>query len=153
MATVKVYQYFTLDVDERAVSGGSLSVARSIPITDNEVADQTFKIPPLSAVKVWDKSENEALGNFDFLWMESDRDLLVQFTTDAGTSDAYDIKELKGSGEAGTMGPALVLGSDLAQLLDGSIDTFDGTEDTVDEMWVHNESATDTARLRVVVAT
>lgn len=153
MATIKVYQYFTVDVDDRTVSGGSLSVARSIAITDNEIYDQTFKIPPSTPVKIWDKTENEALGNFDFLWIESDRDVLLQFTTDAGTTDAYDLKELKGSGEAGTMGPALVLGSDDTQLQDGSIDAFDGTADTIDEIFAYNESASDTARLRIVVAT
>jgi len=60
---------------------------------------------------------------------------------------------LKGSGTAGQPGPALVLGSDDTQILDGSIDTFDGTADTIDEIWVYNESSSDTARVRVVVAT
>ena len=153
MATVNVYQYFDVEIDGRTVSGGSRTVAKQVSISDNEIFDQTFKVSPTSAVKVWDKTENEALGNFDFLWMESDLNLLVQFTTDAGTTDAYDVKELKGSGTAGIMGPALVLGSDDTQLLDGSIDTFDGTADTVDEIWVYNEHATATARCRVVVAT
>jgi hypothetical protein len=51
------------------------------------------------------------------------------------------------------MGPALVLGSDNTHLLDGTIDTFDGTADTIDEIWVKNEDTTDTARVRRVVAT
>lgn len=153
MATISVYQFFTVEIDERTVSGGSRTVAREIEITDKEVTDQTFKVPPITAVKIWDKTENEAMGNFDFLWLESDLDLLIQFTTDAGTSDAYDVKKLKGSGEAGSMGPAMVLDSDDTQLLDGTIDTFDGTADTIDELWAYNESASDTARLRIVVAT
>ena len=153
MATISVYQYFTVEIDGRNVSGGSRAVAKQVSLGDNELFDQTFKVAASSAVKVWDKTENEALGNFDFLWMESDLNLLVQFTTDAGTTDAYDVKELKGSGTAGIMGPALVLGSDDTQLLDGTIDTFDGTADTIDEIWVYNESATATARCRVVVAT
>jgi hypothetical protein len=62
------------------------------------------------------------------------------------------MKELKGSGETGVMGPALVLGSDDTQVL-GVVDTFAGAADTIDEIWVKNESATDTARLRIVVAT
>ena len=152
MATISVYQYFTVDVDERTVSGGSLSVARTVAITDNEIYDQTFKIAASGIVKIWDKAENEALGNFDFLWVESDLDVMLQFTTDAGTSDAYDMKELKGSGPAGVMGPALVLGSDDTQVL-GVIDTFAGAADTIDEIWCKNESASDTARLRIVLAT
>lgn len=153
MPTVHVYQYFSADLDERVVSGGSLSQARSITISNGELTDQTFKIAPVTAVKIWDKTENDAMGDFDFLWIESDLDVSVQFTTDAGTTDAYDVKELKGSGTAGQMGPALVLGSDATQLLDGTIDTFDGTADTIDEIFVYNADTTDTARVRLVVAT
>ena len=153
MATIQLYQFFVVDIDDRTVTGGSLSTAKSITIVDNEIVQQTFKVAAATAVKIWDKTECEAMANFDFLWLETDLDVLVQFTTDAGTSDAYDVKELKGSGTANTMGPALVLGSDDMQLLDGSIDTFDGTADTIDEIWVYNESATDTARVHMVVAT
>ncbi len=155
MATIYVYQYFTVDIDARSVSGGSRTVARSVAITDNELSDQTFKVPPETAVKIWDKTENEAMGNFDFLYLESDLDLLIQFTTDAGASDAYDVKTLKGSGTSGSMGPALILASDATQLTDGTIDWAGGspTADTIDEIWVYNASASDTARLRQVVAT
>lgn len=152
MATIQIYQFAVLTIDDRQVKAGSLSEAKSVAITNDEVVDQTFKIAPTTAVKVWDKTENEAMGAFSLLWMESDLDVLVQFTTDAGTTDAYDVKTLKGSGTAGTMGPALVLGSDDTQLLDGSIDTFDGTADTIDEIWVYNADATDTARVRVLAA-
>ena len=153
MPSVHIYQYAVVDIDESPIQCGSLSRARSIALGDGEISDQTFKVGTTSAVKIWDKTENEALGNFDFLWLESDFDVLVQFTTDAGTTDAYDVKELKGSGTANEMGPALVLGSDDTLLLDGSIDTFDGTADTIDEIWVYNESSTNTARVRRVVAT
>lgn len=152
MATVQIYQFAVVTVDDRVVKAGSLSEARSVAITDNEVADQTFKVAAETAVKIWDKTENEALGAFSFLWLESDLDVLVQFTTDAGTSDAYDVKKLKGSGTAGTMGPALVLGSDDTLKLDGAIDAFTGTADTIDEIWVYNPSASATARVRIIVA-
>ncbi len=153
MGTINVYQYFTGTIDGRPIQGGSLSKARSISISDDEVIDQTHKIAAETTVKVWDKSEMETLGDFNFLWMESDLDVLVQFTTDAGTDDEYFIMELDGSGTSGTMGPALVLGSDLAHQFDGAVDTFDGTEDTIDEIWVYNEDDSDTARVRIVVAT
>jgi hypothetical protein len=153
MPSVLVYQYFVVDADERTVSGGSLSQARSITLGDGEISDQTFKVAAAAAVKIWDKTENEGLGNFDFLWLETDLNVLVQFTTDAaGASETYDVKELQGSGTAGQFGPALVLGSDDTQLL-GTIDTFVGTADTIDEIWIKNESATETARVRIVVGT
>jgi len=68
-------------------------------------------------------------------------------------SHRRDLSDVRGASEWLEMGPALVLGSDDTQVLDGSIDTFDGTADTIDEIWVYNEDATDTARVRIVVAT
>ena len=153
MGVINVYQYFTGTIDGRPVQGGSLSEARSITVSDEELIDRTFKVGTESAVKVFDKTEDEALGDFDFLYMECDLDVLVQFTTDAGTDDEYFVVELKGSGTSNVMGPALVLGSDLAHQFDGTVDTFDGTEDTIDEIWIFNEDDTDTARVRLVVAT
>jgi len=153
MASIQIYQYFTVDIDGHTVQGGSLSKARNVTLGDGELIDRAFKIGTESAVKVFDKTEDGALGDFNFLWMETDLDVLVQFVTDAEGTDAYDVKTLKGSGTAGQMGPALVLGSDVTQLLDGTVDTFDGTADTVDEIWVYNEDATDTAKIRVVVGT
>jgi hypothetical protein len=153
MATISVYQYFTVTVDDRTVQGGSLTVPKSITLGDSEIADQTYKIAASGVVKIFDVAENEALGSADFIWLEADRDVWIQFTVSAGSSDLYDIKELKGSGTAGQMGPALVLGSDDAQLSDGTIDLLDGTADTIDEIWVKNQSTTDVARVRIVVAT
>ncbi len=153
MAVVQIYQYFTIDKSGGSVQGGSLSQARSITLGDGEVIDRSFKIGTTSAVKVWDKTADAALGGFDFLWLETDLDVLVQFTTDAAGDDEYFIVELKGSGTAGQPGPALVLGSNVAHQFDGTVDLFDGTEDTIDEIFVYNEDGTDTARVRLVVAT
>ncbi len=153
MASIQIYQYFTVTLDGRTVQGGSLSKARNVTLGDNELADQTFKIAASGIVKVFDVAEQEALAGFDFLWIESDRDVWIQSTSDAGTTDAYDVKELKGSGVAGQMGPALVLGTDDTQLQDGTVDLFDGTADTIDEIWVKNQSSTEVARVRIVVGT
>lgn len=153
MASVSIYQYFTLTLDDREIKGGSLASAKTIELNEDEAYDQTFKIAPETAVKIWDKTENEALGSFVFGWLEADLDVLLQITTDAGTSDYYFVTELKGSGTAGTMGPAQILGSDLALKGDGTVDLFTGTEDTIDEIWVYNQSTEDTARVRIVLAT
>ena len=154
MASVQIYQYFVLNLpDGRTIQGGSLSQARGVTIGDGEVIDRSFKISPETAVKIFDAAEDEALGNFDYGWLECDLDVLVQYTADPGVGDVYFVTELKGSGTAGQMGPARILGSDLAHQLDGSVDLFDGTEDTIQEIWAYNEDATDTARVRIVLAT
>ena len=153
MASIQIYQYFTVTLDGRTVQGGSLASAKNVTLGDNEIADQTFKIAASGIVKIFDAAENEALGNFDFLWIESDRDCWIQFTSDVASTNVYDVKELKGSGTAGEPGPALVLGSDDTQLQDGTVDLIDGTADTIDEIWVKNQSSTEVARVRIVVAT
>jgi len=152
MGAIQVYQYFVADTNNRTITGGSLSQARTITLTDDEVIDREFKIATETAVKVWDKTVDAALGGFDFLWISADLDVSIQFTTDAGTSDGYDVKTLKGSGTAGEMGPALILGSNVTKLIGGTIDLFDGTADTIDEIWVYNADGTETARIRVVIA-
>ncbi|MBU2249802.1 MAG: hypothetical protein KKD77_23850 [Gammaproteobacteria bacterium] len=153
MPSIQLFQFFVIDLDERQVKGGSLSQARSIALGDGEVSDQTYKIAPETAVKLFDAIENESLGSFDFCWIESDRDVLIQLTTGVGVTDAYDVKTLRGSGTAGQPGPALVLGSNVTQLLDGTVDAFDGSADTVGEIWAYNESSTETARVRLVIGT
>lgn len=153
MASIQVYQFFCVNIDGSPVRGGSLSEARSITLADDELIDRTFKIAPETAVKLWDKTADAALGDFDFCWLETDLDVLIQLTTDAAGDDEYFVVELKGSDTAGEMGPALVLGSDLAHQFDGTVDAFDGTEDTIDEIFAYNEDDTETARVRIVVAT
>lgn len=152
MASVHLYQYFVVDVDDHPVKGGSLSKAKSITLGDGKTSDATFEVEASTPTKIWDAAET--LGDFDFLWLEADFDILIQFTVNAGGTDVYIVKELKGSGTASQMGPALVLGSDASQLLDGSIDSFDGTADTIDEIWAyHDGSDSDTVRLRRFVGT
>jgi hypothetical protein len=153
MPSLLLYQFFVASVDGRDVKGGSLTSATSIALSDGELLDQTHKVAPETAVKLFDKTEMETLGAFAFMWLESDLDVLLQITTDVGGGDEYFVLELKGSGTAGKTGPALVLGSDLAHQLDGAVNAFDGTEDTIDEIWAYNASSDNTARVRIVAAT
>jgi hypothetical protein len=154
MASVQLYQYAVIDIPgETPKKMGSLTEAKTIDLDDAEVFDQTFKVAASGVTKIFDVAENEALGDADFIWMECDLDVWVQFTTSAGASDVYYVEELKGSGTANKMGPARVLGSDNSQLQDGTIDLLDGTADTIDEIWVKNQDSTNAARVRIVVAT
>lgn len=152
-ASVRLYQYFVLDREGRApVQGGSLSEARSISLGDVEVIDRDFAVAASGIVKIFDAVEDESLGDADFIWLETDLGVLIQFTADPGDDDNFFVLDLAGSGTAGQMGPALVLGSDLAQESDGTIDVFDGTENTIGEIWAKN-AGTESARVRLVVAT
>ena len=151
MPLVELYQSFSVIIDDRVVKGGSPTLAKSILLEIGGIYDQTFAIDALGIVKIYDAAENEALGGFVFLWLEADFDCWVQFTSDVGVTDAYDIKELAGSGVCGVMGPALVYGSDDSHKLTGSVDLFNGTVSTVGEIWVKNQSSSEGARVRIVV--
>ena len=145
MATIQVFQYAVVNLDDgRSVKMGSLSEARSVTIDDDVVVDETFSVPPSTAVKVFDAAA--AMGSFTFLWLECDLDVFVQYTTG---STHFDTKTLAGSGTAGMMGVAMVLGSD-GTLLNGTQNVFNGTAGTVEQVWVYNQDATDTARVRMV---
>ena len=153
MPSVQIFQYFSIDAGERVITGGSLSQARSIALGDGEVIDRQFSIAAEGIVKLFDKTADAALGDFDFCWIENDLPILIQLVTDAGGDDEYFVIELAGSGTAGQMGPATILSSDLAHQFDGAVDLFTGTADTIDEIWAENEDTTDAARVRLVVAT
>ena len=147
MSTVQVYQYMVLNLDDgRSVKAGSLSEARSITIDNDVVTDETFSVAPETAVKIFDAAG--AMGSFSVLWLECDFDLSIQFTTG---STHFDVKTLTGTGTAGMMGPALVLGAD-DTLVGGTQNTFNGTAGTIGQIWASNPDATNTARVRIVCA-
>lgn len=151
MGVVQLFQYAVLDSDDtRQVKMGSLTEARSIALNDDAVMDETFNVAPGTAIKIFDHTSQ--LGNFLFLWLECDFDVLVEFVSDAGASNAYDVKTLKGSGTAGTFGSAMVLGSDVSQKVDGAVNEFNGSASVIGQVWVKNQSATQAARVRMMVA-
>ena len=77
MATVQVFQFAAIDLGGgRVVKAGSLSEARCVNISADDVSDQTFSVAPHTAVKLFDAAA--ALGGFTFLWLECDLDLLLQ---------------------------------------------------------------------------
>ena len=151
-ATLKLISHVIVDIDGKPYQAGSLTQARTIALGSDLPYEMVFSVPPstpTTAVKLFDIAEN--LADFDFLLIETDLTVLLQFATNGATE--YDVKELLGSGTANSYGIPFLLGSDDTQQQDGTIDLFDGTADTIEQIYAYNESATDTARVHILAAT
>ena len=78
MATLSLTTHFTVTipagdgVDATTFTGGSTSTADTISIT--HYYDQRFTVGATTLQELW--SDSNALGNFDFLWIETDGDLV-----------------------------------------------------------------------------
>jgi len=148
-ATLKLISHVIVDIDGKPYQAGNLAQARTITLGSDLVYESVFSVAPTTAVKLFDIAEN--LSDFDFLLIETDLTVLLQFATNGATE--YDVKELLGSGTANSYGIPFLLGSDDTQQQDGTIDLFDGTADTIEQIYAYNESATDTARVHILAAT
>ena len=148
-ATLKLISHVIVDIDGKPYRAGSLTQARTLTLGSDLVFEQVYSVAPTTAVKLFDIAEN--LADFDFLLIETDLTVLLQFSTNAASE--YDVKELLGSAVANSYGFPFILGSDDTQQQDGTVDLFDGTADTIEQIYAYNESATDTARVHILAAT
>tara|TARA_R110001599_G_scaffold58318_5_gene160780 strand:+ start:1180 stop:1680 length:501 start_codon:yes stop_codon:yes gene_type:complete len=76
MANINLTTHFTLTLtdsdDSRVITGGSTTAADTIAVT--HYYDQRFTVGATTLQELW--SDSNALGNFDFLWIETDGDLV-----------------------------------------------------------------------------
>jgi len=149
MGTLKLISHAIVDIDGKPYQLGSLTIARTLSLGSDLPYERVFSVAPTTAVKIFDIAEY--LPDFDFLWIETDLDVLVQFATNS--SAEYFVKKLLGSGTANSYGVPFTLGADDTQRQDGTINLFDGTADTIEQIYACNESATDTARVHIFAAT
>ena len=147
MATISLYQKFTVTIDGKEICGGSRSAPLSITAATGDYLDITHTI---ATTEVWDAwtSGAEEMDNFDFLWIKSDTagvylEVVVDEGIDVGIEDfaialAADVP--------------FVLARDDAMALH-TLD-FLGTEtpDVIDTVRVYNPTAGN-AILRVVLIT
>lgn len=84
MANLSLTTHFTVTItdadDARTITGGSTSSADTIAIT--HYYDQRFSIAGTTLQELW--SDSNAIGNFDFLWIESDAAVEIQLVCNEG---------------------------------------------------------------------
>ena len=134
-------QSFSVSIGGEVVTGEK---EKSIAI-DGYKFDQTFTLANNTTQKVFDIDE-AAIGNFDFLWIESNQDVFVEMVTD----DDGDVGEETGVVKS-LAGSAFLLHSDDAKA-NYTVIFAGGSNDVIETIRVRNESGS-TATVRVFAAT
>lgn len=121
--TVKIYSYFEADVGGEIKSGGSRTVAKEVTAAADEVYEvRTVVADNYVDVVLWDSGDG-GVDDFDFLWFESDVDVLLELIVDRAGSPSSSVIEVKA-------GVPFFMSSD-----DGENTTISGgSETTVDQI-------------------
>lgn len=153
MPNVQVYNYFSVIIDGEKIEGGSLERPVNISVA-GEVHQQVFSVEVSSSQEIWD-SRDGTIGNFDFLFIQADRDVVLQLTVDVGgqVGKVNSTITVKGTGTANKYGPALVLGADDAYASDYTEDFAAGTLDVIDRLVVKNNDSTNAAKVKITAIT
>ena len=163
MATLSLTTHFTVDIDDddsHTITGGSTTATDSITIT--HYFDKRYSITNTTLTEIWNDT---MLGDFDFLWVESDQTVALQLVcNEGGALSGSDIQN--GFCVKLIAGVPFVLGSDDSSHMGDMAGTFNesnhGTEidtwestwgaDVIDRIECYNSSGS-TANVRVFAAT
>lgn len=145
MATLNVYQAYELTVDGEQLLGGSRSAPVQITV-DGKRKEWYRSLATSTTAVVWNgTSTDEPISDFDFLYIESDQNLILEFTTDVGN----EVGDEKYAVEVQS-GRPLMLCSDDAYA--GYTSISSNTADVIDKIQVRNVSGS-TAAVRVLLIT
>ena len=84
MANVNLYTKFDFtDADDNLYSDGSTTTAKTITITNGEIFDRTYKVANSTIKEILN---DDLIGSFDFLYIESDQAAEIQLICTQGGS-------------------------------------------------------------------
>lgn len=145
---VNLFQYAIVNIKGRVYRLGSIDVP--IPVVELGEGDYgDIDIAPETTVTLFDVATGR-LDQFDFAWIQTDFDVMLELITDDGNDIGQEeaTLELKGTGTANKLGPALILGSDASYA--GYTTNFGaGTLDKIEKILARNLSESNTASVRV----
>jgi len=154
VSTPSVYVRTAVDLllNGKRISFGSTVKPVAIAIA-GEARETTLQIAASSVETLFDASSGP-IGDFDFLLIASDRDVVLEFTTDQndGVGDELYTMTLKGTGTEGEYGVPVMLGSDVS-IANYTENFGGGTDDVIDRIRAKNEDASNTANVIIIVAT
>jgi hypothetical protein len=81
MATLKVWKAFEMDLATDPVRGGSRSSPIEIEVSGLKI-DKEFSLATSTTIDIWTSAD--AVTNFDYVWLEADQDLRIEWTCDRG---------------------------------------------------------------------
>lgn len=148
--TLSLYSFMSVKLDGRPIEAGSLQIPATLQI--ESVHDQVVSVGTSTTVDIFDVADD--LADFDFLWVQTDFDLMLELVTDSNASIGrmpYTVG-LKGSGVANQYGPPFLLARD-DSYANYTITFGGGTLDLIERITVRNLSATQAARCLVIAAT
>lgn len=146
MATLNVYQAFDVTVDGATISRPSRSAPTVITVAGLK-KEWKRSLATSTTALVWDGTDtNEPLADFDFMYLKSDQDLLVEFTCDKGAEVGTVVFARKVLANE----PLMLLHDDAMALYTANFAT--GTADVIDRIRVRNVSGS-TAVVDVVLIT
>ncbi len=151
-ATLKLIRYAIVDIDGKPYRLGHLTEEVTITLGDELVHEHVHSVGPGTIVKIFDVDED--LADFDFLWIESDLDVMLEFVVDddADVGEVASTFPLEGSGTANSYGVPFILGRDDAYA-NYTVAFAAGTLDVIETIRARNLDDTDTARVHIFAAT
>jgi hypothetical protein len=154
MASVNLYMKFDYtDADGNLYSDGSTSTAKTISIDGGEIFDRTYSIASGTITEILSDS---MIGDFDFLWIESDQAGEIQLVcNEGGTTGASNLEN--GWVVKLNAGVPFILSNDDSRNQAGAatnIDTWETnwTADTIDRIEFYHTTGS-TAKVRVIAIT
>lgn len=142
--TVKITQHVEItDQLGDTVSAGS----KTVPVEVTAAGDEIYQVNPTLAdateLVLWTAAD-AGMADFDFLWLESDQDLFVEFRNDNATP-AYWLVELLAN-------VPFILSADESQADDDTSFLVGAglSTDTIDQIEVRNESGS-TANIKLIL--
>lgn len=149
--TLQLYSYFLCTGGAAPQWGGSLHTPVSMSI-DGTFFRRDYSVAVETTVKVFDVDQH--LANFDFLWMQTDFDVMVEFVTDddADVGEVVSTMKLRGTDIAGSYGFPLILAYD-DSYANYTVNFAAGTLDVIETIRVRNLSTTDAATVHLTAAT
>lgn len=146
MATLNVWKGYELTVDGEQIVGGSRSAPVQITV-DGKRAELYRSLATSTTWTVWDGTDaQEPLANFDYLFIESDQNVLLELTVDKGGEVGIVVFAL----EIQANRPFDLMADDAMALYTANFAT--GTEDVIDRIRIRNVSGS-TASVRVMLIT
>lgn len=146
MATLNVWKSYELTIDGEQLIGGSRAAPVQVTV-DGKRAELYRSLATATTWDVWDATDaEEALANFDYLFIESDQNVFVELTVDKG-------------GEVGTVVFAIEIQANKPfdlfaddAMANYTADFATGTEDVIERIRIRNNSGS-TAGVRVLLVT
>ena len=154
MATPSIYVRTAVDLRLHGEDIHFGSTIKPVAIAIAGQADVKRLLIAVSTIDTLFDASSGPLGDFDFLLIATDRDVILEFTTDQndGVGDEIYTMTLKGTGVTGEYGVPLILGSDVSKA-NYTVNFAAGTDDVIDRIRCKNEDATNTANVIIITAT